>query len=172
MNKPGHLLIRMLKHRWLDASDARRAIGDDGLHALQAHVARSEQAHTGEIRVCIEGGLPLSYLRRHATARERAVTLFGKLRVWDTQANNGVLIYLLLADHRIEIIADRGLNALVPEAHWEALAARMAEAFREKRFSQGLEMAVAEVHALLVEHFPATAETPNPNELPDAVVLL
>lgn len=172
MNIHGHPLMRMLRHRWLDAGDARRAIGDHGLRDLQARVVESERAHTGEIRICVEGGLPLSYLRRRATARERAITLFGKLRVWDTQDNNGVLIYLLLADHRIEIIADRGLNALVPEAQWSALAAHMAEAFREKQFTQGLTLAVAEVHALLVQHFPAVAGAPNPNELPDAVVLL
>ena len=73
-------------------------------------MAASERRHSGEIRVCVEAGLPLSYLWRGATARERAVTMFGKLRVWDTEHNNGVLIYLLLAEHRIEIVADRGLN--------------------------------------------------------------
>lgn len=172
MKKPDHPLIRVLKHRWLDAGDARRAIGDDGLRGLQARVAESERAHTGEIRICVEGGLPLSYLRRRATARERAITLFGKLRVWDTRDNNGVLIYLLLADHCIEIVADRGLNALVPEAHWSTLTTRMAEAFRDKRFAQGLNDAIDEVHALLVQHFPAAPGEHNPNELPDAVVLL
>ncbi len=172
MNNHGHLLIRVLKHRWRDAGDARRAIGDDGLRDLQARVIDSEREHTGEIRICVEGGLPLSYLRRRATARERAVTLFGKLRVWDTQDNNGVLIYLLLADHRIEIVADRGLNALVPEAQWAALAVQMAAAFRENHFAQGLAEAVAAVHTLLMQHFPATAGAPNPNELPNAVVLL
>ena len=86
------------------------------LARLQARVAASEATHSGEIRLCIEAGLPLSYLRRRATARERAVAMFGKLRVWDTAHNNGVLIYLLLAEHAIEIVADRGLSARVDAA--------------------------------------------------------
>ena len=102
-------LWRILKHRWLDDRDALRALGADALERLARRVEASERRHTGEIRVCVEAGLPFSYLWRGATARERAVQMFGKLRVWDTEHNNGVLIYLLLAEHRIEIIADRGL---------------------------------------------------------------
>lgn len=172
MDGSGNRWKRLLWHRWHDVRDARRAVGDTGLRALQARVAESERGHTGEIRICVEGGLPVSYLWRRASARERAVTLFGKLRVWDTDQNNGVLVYLLLADHRIEIVADRGLNALVPQAHWAEVAARMAAAFRERRFTDGLLAAVNEVDALLVAHFPAPPGAPNPNELPDAVVLL
>jgi len=161
-----------LKHRWRDAHDSRRALGDTGLQALQSRVAESERTHTGEIRICVEAGLPLSYLWRRASARERAVMLFGKLRVWDTHHNNGVLIYLLLADHRIEIVADRGLNALVPQAQWAEVAARMAKAFAKNQFAEGLAAAVDEVHALLSSHFPAAPGAANPNELPDAVVLI
>lgn len=164
--------LRLVKHRWLDAGDARRAVGEAGLQHLQAVVTESERAHTGEIRVCIEAGLPWSYLRRHASARERAVMLFGKLRVWDTAANNGVLIYLLLAEHRIEIVADRGLNDRVPAAHWESVTAAMAEAFRRGEFADGLAVAVGAVHTVLVSHFPAVPGARNVNELPDAVVLL
>ena len=102
------------------------------------HVAASEKRHSGEIRVCVEAGLPLSYLWRGATARERAVTMFGKLRVWDTEQNNGVLIYLLLAERRIEIVADRGLNRRVSEAQWQSLLATMRDAFHAGRFEQGL----------------------------------
>jgi len=162
----------VLKHRWRDARDSRRVLGDTGLQALQSRVVESERAHTGEIRICVEAGLPLSYLWRRASARERAVMLFGKLRVWDTQHNNGVLIYLLLADHRIEIVADRGLNALVPQAQWAEVAARMAQAFAKNQFAEGLAAAVDEVHALLSSHFPAPPGAANPNELPDAVVLI
>ena len=90
-------LARIVKHRAWDEADAQRALSEPALARLQARVAASEQVHSGEIRICIEAGLPLSYLWRDATARERAVAMFGKLRVWDTEANNGVLIYLLLA---------------------------------------------------------------------------
>ena len=172
MDASGNRFIRVLKHRWRDAHDSRRALGDTGLQALQSRVAESERAHTGEIRICVEAGLPLSYLWRRASARERAVMLFGKLRVWDTHHNNGVLIYLLLADHRIEIVADRGLNALVPQAQWAEVAARMAKAFAKNQFAEGLAAAVDEVHALLSSHFPAAPGAANPNELPDAVVLI
>jgi uncharacterized membrane protein len=100
-------LARILKHRWLDETDVARALDAAALTRLEQHVATSETRHSGEIRLCVEAGLPLSYLWRNATARQRAVTMFGKLRVWDTEHNNGVLIYLLLAEHAIEIVADR-----------------------------------------------------------------
>ena len=103
-----------------------------------------------------------------ATARERAVALFGTLRVWDTEHNNGVLIYLLLADNAIELVADRGLMRGVPQATWDALVARMGQAFQMGQFERGLGQAVDEVSALLAQHFPLAPGQHNPNELPDA----
>jgi uncharacterized membrane protein len=163
--------LRILRHRWLDESDTRRALDDAALERLRARVARSETTHSGEIRLCVEAGLPLSYLWRGATARERALTMFGKLGVWDTEFNNGVLIYLLLAEHRIEIVADRGLSRRVDAALWQALADRMAAAFRAGRFEEGLAEAIDAVSAALHAHFPLTAGERNPNELPDEPVL-
>jgi uncharacterized membrane protein len=160
--------LRVLKHRRLDERDAQRALGSGALARIQARVAASEQRHSGEIRVCVEAGLPLSYLWRGASARERAVALFGKLRVWDTEHNNGVLIYLLLAEHRIEILADRGLDRHVGAARWQAIAHTMRDAFRAGRFEDGLNLAIDAVDALLVEHFALAAGQTNPNELPDA----
>src|SRR4029453_19375983 len=113
-------LLRILKHRAFDDTDTRRAIGPALLERLRQRVAASERRHSGEIRLCVEAGLPLSYLWRDLSARERALTMFGKLRVWDTEHNNGVLIYLLLAEHAIEIVADRGLDRRVPRAPWQA----------------------------------------------------
>ncbi|MFN3568973.1 MAG: TPM domain-containing protein [Polaromonas sp.] len=165
-------LTRTLKHLWLDADDTRRAIPPDMLERLQRRVAASEQRHSGEIRICVEAGLPLSYLWRGAPARERAVTMFGKLRVWDTEDNNGVLIYLLLADHAIEIVADRGLARHVDPGQWQAMVAHMAEAFREHRYEDGLTQALEETSALLMTHFAvADGGKANPNELPDSPVL-
>jgi uncharacterized membrane protein len=163
--------LRILKHRWLDERDARRALGAAGFDRLRERVAASELAHSGEIRLCIEAGLPLSYLWRGATARERAVTQFGKLRVWDTEHNNGVLIYLLLAEHCIEIVADRGLSRHVDAAQWRTITRGMSEAFREGRFEDGLNAAIDAVTAALREHFPLADGERNPNELPDAPVL-
>ena len=167
MNKRG----RFLKHRWLDETDASRALGPDALAHLEARVRASELKHSGEIRLCIEAGLPLSYLWRDATSRQRAVTMFGKLRVWDTEHNNGVLIYLLLAEHAIEIVADRGITRRVPQATWDALVAGMREDFRSGRFERGLMQAVDAVDGLLCRHFALAAGEANPNELPDAADL-
>ena len=164
-------LIRILKHRWLDETDAQRALGTDTLRRIEKRVASSERAHTGELRVCVEAGLPLSYLWRGASARERAIAMFGKLRVWDTEHNNGVLIYLLLADHAIEIVADRGVARQVAPERWHQIIASLRQALREHRFEAGLTAAVDEVDALLARHFPLADGEDNPNELPDAPVM-
>ena len=163
--------FRVLRHRSLDLRDTQRAIPPEMVDRLMARVAASEQRHTGEIRICVEASLPSSYIWRGASARERAVMMFSKLRVWDTAHNNGVLVYLMLADHAIELVADRGIHAHVPAQHWQTVVAHMAIAFRNDRYEDGLTQALEEVSAVLVEHFPATGSTDNPNELPDAPVL-
>ena len=164
----GHWLLRLLKHRRLDETDARRLLGEGALQRIEARVSASELRHSGEIRVCIEAGLPLSYVRRGATARERAVAMFGKLRVWDTDANNGVLIYLLLAEHAIEIVADRGLARHADAAHWQRITTTTAAAFQAGQFEAGLNQAIDAVDALLAQHFALAPGEANPNELPDA----
>jgi uncharacterized membrane protein len=164
-------LMRILRHRWLDERDSVRALGRDALKRLEARVHASEKAHSGEIRVCVEAGLPLSYLWRNLSARDRAITLFGKLRVWDTEANNGVLIYLLLAEHAIEIVADRGLARHIPAEHWQAIVAGMREAFRAGRYEEGLNTAIDAVDAMLARHFPLAPGQPNPDELPNRLDL-
>ncbi|MDP3082630.1 MAG: TPM domain-containing protein [Rubrivivax sp.] len=162
-------LGRWIKHRWLDEGDSRRLLDDAALARLQARVRASELRHHGEIRICVEAGLPLSYLWQKRSARERALTLFGKLRVWDTEANNGVLIYLLLADHAIEIVADRGLSRHVPQSQWAEVVADLSDAIHAGRCETGLAQAVDRVDALLVEHFALAPGQINPNELPDHV---
>ena len=164
-------LRRILRHRWLDEDDIRKAIPPALAERLAARVAASERRHSGEIRIYVEAGLPLSYLWRDGSPRERAIAMFGKLRVWDTEQNNGVLIYLLLAEHAIEIVADRGLAHAVGPGHWEAIVQHMRDAFRAGRFEDGLTQALEEVSALLVEHFPAQPGGSDVNELPDHPVL-
>lgn len=167
-------LRRVLKHRWLDESAAQRVIPQDLLQQLAARVSDSEQRHTGEIRIFVEASLPLSYLLRKAPLptiiRQRAVTMFGKLRVWDTEHNNGVLIYLLLAERAIEIVADRGLNNVLPD-HWQNIISRMRGAFQAGDFKTGLNLAVAEVETLLVQRFPYAPDQVRSNELPDEPVM-
>ncbi|MBH1957429.1 TPM domain-containing protein [Polaromonas sp.] len=175
MNK----LKLLTRHLWLDVSDTRRAIPPDMVHRLAERVAASEQRHSGQIRICIESSLPASYLwrlgRDHSLGdliRQRALTMFGKLRVWDTEHNNGVLIYVLLAEHAIEIVADRGLMRHADATHWQAVLANMASAFREKRYEDGLTQALEETSAVLVAHFARTqATSDHPNELPDTPLL-
>ena len=169
----------LLKHLWLDASDTARAVPPDMLERLARRVAASERRHSGEIRICVESSLPASYLWRldrdttiSALTRERAVTLFGKLRVWDTEHNNGILIYLLLAEHAIEIVADRGVARHVSQAQWQAMVAHMASAFKEQRYEDGLTQALEECSAVLMQHFAlrdgAGGVQDAGNELPDA----
>ena len=161
-------LRRLLRHRWLDEDDTRKAIPAALLERLKKRVAASEDRHSGEIRICVEASLPSSYIWRDATARARAVAMFGKLRMWDTEHNNGVLIYLLLAEHAIEIVADRGLARHVDAAQWAAIMTGMREAFRAGRYAEGLDQAVDAVDALLQRHFPLAPGALNPNELSDA----
>jgi len=141
------------------------------LKRLEQRVAASEQRHSGQIRIYVEAGLPGSYIWRDASARDRALTLFGKLRVWDTEHNNGVLIYVLLAEHAIEIVADRGLARHVDRAHWHQVVGRMREAFRAGRFEDGITQALEEVSALQVQHFPLAEGEHGTNELPNRPVL-
>jgi len=159
--------LRILRHRVLDDTDTRRALPPAVLERLRQRVAASERRHTGEIRICVEAGLPLSYLWRGSSARDRAITMFGKLRVWDTEHNNGVLVYLLLAEHAIEVVADRGLSRHVDAAEWARIVAGMRDAFRAGRYEEGLGAAVDAVDALLARHFPLGTAQSNPNELPD-----
>lgn len=165
------MLMRLLRHRLLDERDALRLLGVDAMARIAAHVAASEARHSGQIKVCIEAGLPLSYIRRGGSARDRAVAMFGKLRVWDTELNNGVLIYLLLAEHAIEIVADRGIDHLVPDEQWKSITDEMGQAFRRGELALGLDAAIDAVDALLVRHFPRrpdAAAGAYANELPDA----
>jgi uncharacterized membrane protein len=158
-------IARILKHRSYDEADVRRVLGDAALKRLEARVHDSEKLHSGEIRLCIEAGLPTSYLWKRLSVRDRALAMFGKLRVWDTEHNNGVLIYLLYAEHKIEIVADRGLKARVPDPEWQAIIERMRVPLRAGKFEEGLGLAIDALEALLEKHFPAGAGAANPNEL-------
>ncbi|GHC95122.1 hypothetical protein GCM10007320_47730 [Pseudorhodoferax aquiterrae] len=164
-------LRRFLTHRWIDVGDARKALPRAAQERLERRIAASEQRHTGEVCICVETALPASYLLRDATARERAVAMFGKLRVWDTEHNNGVLIYLLLAEHAIELVADRGLNRHVDVQRWRAVVHQLGQALRQGSVEDGLTTALEEVSAVLVEHFPHPADMPRSNSLSNHIVV-
>ena len=173
-------IARLIRHRWLDHTDAARAIPPALAEQLRRRVAASEQRHTGEVRICVEGGLPTSYLWRHLRdripmteiVRQRALMQFSKLRVWDTEHNNGVLIYLLLAERAIELVTDRGLARVVGPDTWQVMTGRLEQCLRNGRAEQGLHDAIADVSALLEQHFPRRPAdaTPAVNELPDEPV--
>lgn len=162
--------LRLFKHRWLDETDTARALDTAALQRLEARVAASERRHSGEIRLCVEAGLPLSYLWRGLSPRARAVTMFGKLRVWDTEANNGVLLYVLLADRSVEIVADRAAARAIDEAQWRAITAELAAAFRKGDYAEGTLRAVDRIGELLAKAFPA-GDAPA-DELPNRPALL
>ena len=162
-----HSLMRLVRHRFYDESDVRRALPASAMARIEARVAGSEHGHSGEIRVCVEASLPLRWLWRGLSARDRAVSLFGELRVWDTENNNGVLIYLLLAERAIEIVADRGINRQVTPDQWQALIDPMRQAFRDARFEEGLGQAIAAIDGLLRRNFAINPSDNNADELPN-----
>ncbi len=165
-------ILRILRHWMTTPGAVRRSFPEDTLTRIGQAIAESENAHGGEIRFAVEAVLPLSYLRRDAPARERAAMMFAKLRVWDTEQNNGVLIYVELADHQIEIVVDRGIGRLVTEGEWAAIAARMRDSFQAGDFEAGALTGIQAVGALLSRHFPLAAGERNPNELPDRPLVL
>jgi uncharacterized membrane protein len=152
----------------MDEADTRRAVPPELLKRLEDYVTASEARHSGEVRICVEAGMPTSYLRRDATPRQRAIAVFGKLRVWDTEHNNGVLIYLLLAEHAIELVADRGLNAKVSAQAWQAITQNLSASLKSGQYEAGLTHALEEVSALLVQHYPLAEGQSRSNHLPNA----
>lgn len=163
--------MRWLRHLLLDHLMLHRAFPRATLAAIGRAVAEQERRHRGELRVAIEGGLPLQALLARRTARERALELFTRLRVWDTEDNAGVLIYVLLADRRVEVVGDRGIHARVGASAWEEICGAMQRDFAAGRFEPGMLSGLAAVSDLLQKHFPARPGS-NPNELPDAPVTI
>lgn len=165
-------ILRTLRHWFSSPGAVRRAFPEEALKRIREAIVDSERSHSGEIRFAAEAALPMSYLRRDAPARERALMMFSKLRVWDTEQNNGVLIYVEMADHQIEIVADRGIAKLVGAEDWKAVASAMRDRFRDGAFEAGAIEAVRAVGAVLARHFPLADGQRSPNELPDYPVVL
>jgi uncharacterized membrane protein len=141
------------------------------LDAIAKTVSEGEGRHRGELRVAIESRLPFGAVLDGVTARDRAAMLFSHLRVWDTQENSGVLLYVLLAEHRIEIVADRGIAAVVTPVEWESITAHMRDQFAQGHFREALQTGVEEAGALLAHHFPGDGSR-RKNELPDRPLVL
>jgi uncharacterized membrane protein len=161
---------RVLRHLFSGHWVVRRAFPQATLDRIETAVRESERSHRGEVRFAVEGALDVIAVARGFTARQRALDVFSLLRVWDTDENTGVLIYVQLVDRRIEIVADRGIAALIAQPEWDAICRRMEEAFAARRFEGGALAGVADVTALLARHFPARGS--NPDELPDKPIVL
>jgi uncharacterized membrane protein len=156
----------LLEHSWR----VRRISTPRVLGAIETAIKASEATHSGQIRFVVEGALDGAPLFRNQPARARALDVFSQLRIWDTAHNNGVLIYLLLADRDFEIVADRGIDAKVGAAGWEKICAAMESDFRAGDFERGVIKGIEAVSRLMAQHFPAQGD--GRNELPDAPVVI
>lgn len=163
---PGRCARHLFHPRWR----LRRLFPAATLDRIEAAIRESERTHRAELRFVVEGGLDVIPVWRGLTPRERAVELFAQLRVWDTAENNGVLIYVQAVDRDIEIVADRGLAALVPQHEWDAACRRMEDDFRAGRYDSGALEAVRAVTAVLARHFPPAPH--DADELPNRPLVL
>ena len=161
---------RIVRHSVIGDGHVKRAFPRSTLDKIEQAIRASESAHVGEIRFAVEAALDGAPLFKGQSARDRAIDLFAQLRVWDTRDNTGVLIYLLLADRAVEIVADRGIDAKVDAQEWSTVCRQMEAAFRQGDFEGGVLNGVQAVTRHLATHFPA--EGANPNELPDQPLLL
>lgn len=161
---------RLARHRAMTRSRLRRAFTPQVFDEIEAAIARSETRHSGEIRYAVEGGLSCGAILARITARTRALEIFSSLQVWDTEDNNGVLVYVLLADHAVEIVADRGFDGRVSAAQWRAICAEAEPHFRAGQFTQASCLMIDRIGALLSEHFPP--QRTNVDELPNRPAML
>lgn len=161
---------RLLKHLFIPGWLARRPFTPAVLDRIETAIRESERTHNAELRFVVEGDLDIRHVLLGGTARARAVELFSRLRVWDTEHNSGVLIYVQCVDRHIEIIADRGVVTKVTQQEWDAICRRMEEVFRAGRYEEGALQGIHEITALLATHFPASGS--KADELPDRPVVL
>jgi uncharacterized membrane protein len=165
---------RLIRHAAQTHWRTRMMFSTATLDAIEQAIARAEQTHAGEIRFAVESALAPLHVLNNAAPRARAMEVFAHLRVWDTERNNGVLIYVQLADRAVEIVADRGFEGRVGAAEWEAVCRLMEEHFRARRFQAGSIAGVDAIGNLLSRHFPPGGRPPSQsqNELPDRPTLL
>ncbi|CAB3793712.1 TPM domain-containing protein [Pararobbsia alpina] len=161
---------RVIRHLFMSRWHVNVAFPPRTLQAIEKVVQESHRGHIGQVRFAVEGALPIGALLKSVAARERAIDVFSELRVWDTEHNNGVLIYLLLADRDVEIVADRGVHARVHAAEWESICQSMEAEFRLGRYEAGVLRGVEQVTELLKRDFPAQPE--RHSELPSEPAVL
>ena len=163
-------LIRIMRHLSIGRAAVRRVFPSRAMNQIESAIRATESRHAGQIRFAVEASLELAPLLAGQTAQQRAVEVFSKLRVWDTEHNNGVLIYLLLADRDVEIVADRGVHVRLGKEVWEAICREMEAAFRAGHFEAGVLAGIHAVGEHLSRHFPGRSG--KANEMPDKPVVL
>ena len=159
---------RLLAHALTSRRSVRKALANEAMSALERTIGMAERGSSGQIRLVVEAAWPLLHVK-HIGPRARALEWFSQLRVWDTEHNNGVLIYLLFAERDVEIVADRGFNTRVTAAQWETICRAMEARFVKSEFEAGLTEGINAIGELLREHFSAEMGT---NELPDRPMIV
>ena len=163
-------IIRFTRHLTAGRWQVARCLPKSSMDRIASAIHQSESRHMGELRFAVEAGFDWAHLHAGISSRDRALEVFSLLRVWDTEHNSGVLIYLLLADRKVEIVADRGIHARVGNARWTAICHAMEQKFRAREFESGVLEGIAAITTLLQQHFPA--QEADHNELPDYPVTL
>ncbi|MFO1412342.1 MAG: TPM domain-containing protein [Burkholderiales bacterium] len=163
-------LSRLWHHVLTDRADVRRHFPPEEMVRVENAIAEGERRHAGQVCFVVEAALPAARVWHGLSPRERALEVFGLTRVWDTERNDGVLVYLLLADRDVEIVADRGIHARVGDAAWEAICRTMEAAFRGGRYAEGVAAGIGAISDLLAAHSPRDGA--GPNELSDKPIVL
>jgi len=163
-------ISRIIRHVFFPDWQVRRAFPKASLDSVEAAIRSSEQNHVGEVRFVVEASLEGIALWQGQTARARAIDVFSHLRIWDTEGNNGVLIYVLLADRSVEIVADRGIHACTGDEPWATICRDMEVAFSRSEFQLGTLNGITAIANVIGQHFPPHEK--RKNELPDAPVVL
>ncbi len=165
------VMRRMLRHLFAGHA-AHRFFPTVSMQRIQQTIVASETTHGGQIVFAVENALPPRAVFAKVDAAQRARNVFSLLRVWDTTHNSGVLIYLLLADRRVEIVADRAIHAVVGNTAWEFICGEMQQRFALGEFEQGVIVGIEAISSLLAKYFPLAVGEKNPNELSDRPIIL
>ncbi len=164
------LIKRLFRHLFIWPSAVRRYFPVDSMQRIEAVIAENESTHSGEICFVVESNLHVLDIFRKKSAQKRAIEVFSQYQVWDTEHNNGVLIYLLLADRDFEILADRGIHLHVGDVGWKRICHEMESLFRQGQFEAGILYGISQIGQRLAQHYPANDE--HINELPNAPIII
>lgn len=163
-------LRRIFSHLLANTRNAKRAFPPDTLKAIQEKIAEGERAHRAEVQVIVEAALSLSAVWSGTTSRHRACALFSHYKIWDTEENVGVLVYVNLADHKVEIIADRSVDRAIQKQEWQTVCHTMTKEFANGLFHHSTLAALEQLNTLLTTHFPSDGD--KHNQLPDQPIML